>query len=70
MKGYKTRRVFPEGWRIKLQTGEDDSNAPFDLHGRYLAEKIPAAVPHFYPGEGHLPFIHKQYQNILRTTVG
>lgn len=60
-----------EDIRMKVHTwhGEDDLNAPFAVHGKVLAEKLPNVEAKFYPGEGHISLIHKYLKTIIETLV-
>lgn len=55
--------------RVHVWHGEEDLNAPFAAHGKYLAEKLPNNVSKFYPGEGHLSLIYKYLDTIIQTLI-
>jgi pimeloyl-ACP methyl ester carboxylesterase len=62
--GFRLEELRPE---VHLWYWEGDSIVPPQM-GRYLAERIPRAVPHFLPGGGHFSlFTH--WKDILKPLV-
>jgi pimeloyl-ACP methyl ester carboxylesterase len=53
--------------KVHVWHGEADLNAPFAVHGKVLAERLPNVEAKFYPGEGHISLIHKYLETILQT---
>jgi pimeloyl-ACP methyl ester carboxylesterase len=50
-------RLGDVGVPVHLWHGDADRNVPIG-HGRFMAEKIPGAVLHECPGEGHLLYVN------------
>lgn len=46
--------------------GEADLNAPFNAHGKVLAQQLPNVDAKFYRDEGHISLIHKNLKTILQ----
>jgi pimeloyl-ACP methyl ester carboxylesterase len=66
--------LFARDWGFRLEDvavpchlwhGDVDRNVPIG-HGRFMAERIPGAVLHECPGEGHLLFVN-HLEEILKT---
>ena len=53
--------------KVHVWHGEADINAPFEAHGKVLAEKLPNVEAKFYPGEGHISLIYRYLETILQT---
>ena len=74
--GAQDFRLFARDWGFRLEDitvpvhiwqGDVDRNVP-PAHGRRLADRIPGAVLHEIPGEGHLLFVDHM-PDILSTVV-
>jgi pimeloyl-ACP methyl ester carboxylesterase len=66
--------LFTRPWGFRLQDismpvhlwhGDADQNVP-PAHARFMAQRIPRAELHEYPGEGHLLY-HRHVEDIMRT---
>jgi pimeloyl-ACP methyl ester carboxylesterase len=66
--------LFARPWGFRLQDismpvylwhGDADENVP-PAHARFMAQRIPRAELHEYPGEGHLLY-HRHVEDIMRT---
>ncbi|MBN1208058.1 MAG: alpha/beta hydrolase [Myxococcaceae bacterium] len=60
--GFRLEDIRPE---VRLWYWEGDSIVPPQM-GRYLAARIPRAVPHFLPGGGHFS-LFTQWKDILKS---
>ena len=52
-----------------LWQGDADLMVPF-AHGRWLAERVPGAVAHLLPGEGHISVFVNRVDEVLDELVG
>lgn len=66
--------LFARPWGFRLEAismpvhlwhGDADENV-LPAHARFMAQKIPGAELHEYPGEGHLLF-HRHVEDVMRT---
>jgi pimeloyl-ACP methyl ester carboxylesterase len=52
--------------KVLVWHGEKDLNAPFNAHGKVLAEQLPNVDAKFYQNEGHISLIHKNLKTIMQ----
>jgi pimeloyl-ACP methyl ester carboxylesterase len=71
-------RLYWKQWGFRLEDiktkvhvwhGEEDVNAPFAAHGKWLADKLPNVEAKFYPGEGHISLIHKHLETFIHSLL-